>query len=76
MTLPISVLMSTYRGETPGNLAAALESLYAQTAVPAEVVLAVSACVKCVSACAVCRIGTDSKASARIRSKPLRNIIE
>ena len=37
----ISVLMSTYRGETADNLAASLESVFAQTLPPDQVVLVV-----------------------------------
>ena len=37
----VSVLMSTYRGESPTNLWESLESLYAQTAPPNQIVLVV-----------------------------------
>ena len=58
----ISVLMSTYSGETADNLAASLESVFAQTLLPDQVVLVVDGPVPDAQNAVIRRYHTDRRA--------------
>lgn len=60
----VSCLISTYRGETAGNLAAALASIYGQTPPPGEVVIVVDGPVDADQHDVIARFSVDRRVSA------------
>jgi glycosyltransferase involved in cell wall biosynthesis len=58
----VSVLMSTYMGESAANLAAAIESIYAQTVPPDQIVLVIDGPVCDEQEAVIARYGADRRA--------------